>query len=101
MYYFKKVNTYITYVHENFISYLFFTNFNRLVLLICNFCYSPDVEFCGYVVPHPAEAKMNFRIQMKKGRAVDALKQGLEELIKVCDHVTDVFTTEMNSFKES
>ena len=24
---------------------------------------SPDVEFCGYSIPHPSEAKMNIRIQ--------------------------------------
>ena len=24
---------------------------------------SPDVEFCGYSIPHPAEPKMNLRIQ--------------------------------------
>jgi DNA-directed RNA polymerase I and III subunit RPAC2 len=25
--------------------------------------HSPDVEFCGYSIPHPSEAKMNLRIQ--------------------------------------
>jgi len=25
--------------------------------------YSPDVEFCGYSIPHPSEAVMNLRIQ--------------------------------------
>ncbi|EZF25817.1 hypothetical protein H112_01848 [Trichophyton rubrum D6] len=24
---------------------------------------NPDVEFCGYTMPHPSEAKMNLRIQ--------------------------------------
>lgn len=24
---------------------------------------SPDVEFCGYSIPHPSEPKMNVRIQ--------------------------------------
>lgn len=24
---------------------------------------SPDVELCGYSIPHPSEAKMNIRIQ--------------------------------------
>jgi hypothetical protein len=27
------------------------------------FAYSPDVEFCGYSIPHPSEAVMNLRIQ--------------------------------------
>lgn len=26
-------------------------------------CCSPGVEFCGYTIPHPSEAKMNLRIQ--------------------------------------
>jgi len=28
-------------------------------ILIC----SPDVEFCGYSIPHPSEPKLNMRIQ--------------------------------------
>lgn len=24
---------------------------------------SPNVDFCGYSLPHPSEAKMHFRIQ--------------------------------------
>jgi len=24
---------------------------------------NPEVEFCGYSIPHPSEAKMNIRIQ--------------------------------------
>jgi len=24
---------------------------------------SPDVEFCGYSIPHPSEPKLNLRIQ--------------------------------------
>ncbi|XP_019872830.1 probable DNA-directed RNA polymerases I and III subunit RPAC2 [Aethina tumida] len=57
----------------------------------------PDVEFCGYTVPHPAESKMHFRIQMHKGKAVDALKRGLEDLIKVCDITDQKF---VEAFKE-
>lgn len=30
-----------------------------LLKLLC----SPEVEFCGYSIPHPSEAKMNVRIQ--------------------------------------
>ena len=25
--------------------------------------FSPEVEFCGYSIPHPSEGKMNMRIQ--------------------------------------
>lgn len=34
---------------------------------------------------------MHLRIQMCKGRAVDALKRGLEDLVKMCDHTLEVF----------
>ena len=33
---------------------------NEVILILS--C-SPDVEFCGYSIPHPSEAKMNLRIQ--------------------------------------
>ncbi|CAH0561287.1 unnamed protein product [Brassicogethes aeneus] len=60
----------------------------------------PDVLFCGYTVPHPAESKMHFRIQMKKGKAVDALKRGLDDLIKVCDVTMEKFNEEFDNFNE-
>jgi DNA-directed RNA polymerase subunit L len=36
---------------------------------ISNHIYSPDVEFCGYSIPHPSEAVMNLRIQTWGERA--------------------------------
>lgn len=60
--------------------------------------FSNDVQFCGYTVPHPAESKMHFRIQMHEGRAVDALKRGLEDLVKVCDYTVEIFNEEMLAF---
>ncbi|KAJ8950850.1 hypothetical protein NQ318_011146 [Aromia moschata] len=57
----------------------------------------PDVQFCGYTVPHPAEAKMHFRIQMHKGKAVDALKRGLEDLVNVCDITLEKFENELQN----
>ncbi|GLV35632.1 RNA polymerase I and III subunit D [Carabus blaptoides fortunei] len=59
----------------------------------------PEVQFCGYTVPHPAESKMHFRIQMQKGRAVDILKRGLDDLVKMCDHTLELFTHEVDTFK--
>lgn len=58
-----------------------------------------DVEFCGYTVPHPAESKMHFRIQMRKGRAIDALRRGLTDLVKMCDCTIEKFNEELISFK--
>ncbi|XP_063986040.1 probable DNA-directed RNA polymerases I and III subunit RPAC2 [Diachasmimorpha longicaudata] len=61
----------------------------------------PDVQFCGYTVPHPSEAKMHFRIQMKRGRAVDALRQGLQDVEKLCDHTTKTFTRAWEAFQQT
>lgn len=60
--------------------------------------FSPDVNFCGYTVPHPADTKMHLRIQTSKNvRAVDALRRGLVDLEKVCDHT---ITTFENAYKD-
>ncbi|CAH1103892.1 unnamed protein product [Psylliodes chrysocephalus] len=57
----------------------------------------PEVQFCGYTVPHPAESKMHFRIQMHNGKAIDALKKGLEDLMQVCDVTLEKFNEELHS----
>ncbi|XP_035910800.1 probable DNA-directed RNA polymerases I and III subunit RPAC2 [Anopheles maculipalpis] len=62
---------------------------NVLKSIICKY---PDVNFCGYTVPHPAENKMHFRIQAAKSvRAIDILRRGLEDLERVCDHTIETF----------
>ncbi len=69
--------------------------------------YSPNVEFCGYSIPHPSEALMNIRIQtygqyncphfwhtsnyLPEGSAVEALEKGLNDLIVLCDIVAEKF----------
>lgn len=68
---------------------------SKFVLLF----FSPEVQFCGYTVPHPAESKMHFRIQLRTGRASDTLKRGLDDLVKMCDHTLEVFNTEVEAFK--
>jgi DNA-directed RNA polymerases I and III subunit RPAC2 len=66
---------------------------------------SPDVEFCGYSIPHPSEPKLNLRIQTygkhniqrwlmagEEGKtAVDALEKGLDDLMALCEVVEDKF----------
>ncbi|GFF57654.1 DNA-directed RNA polymerases I and III subunit RPAC2 [Aspergillus udagawae] len=60
---------------------------------------SPEVEFCGYTIPHPSEAKMNLRIQTYDSTtAVEALEKGLEALMDLCDVVTDKFTSARDAF---
>ncbi len=53
---------------------------------------SPDVEFCGYSVPHPSEAKIMLRIQCRQNPAIEALRLGLDELKRVCDVLMDKFS---------
>lgn len=71
---------------------------NALVCIICSY---PDIQFCGYTIPHPAESKMHLRIQMHKGRAVDALRKGLEDLVQLCDLTLEKFDEELQSFSSS
>ncbi|ODQ67536.1 RNA polymerase I and III subunit [Nadsonia fulvescens var. elongata DSM 6958] len=59
---------------------------------------NPEVEFCGYSIPHPSEPKMNIRIQTYgKISAIDALESGLDNLIDLCDVVEEKFIEQVNS----
>ncbi|KAM3163630.1 RPC19-like protein [Lachancea thermotolerans] len=54
---------------------------------------NPDVEFCGYSIPHPSETLLNLRIQTYgKFTAVEVLQKGLQDLMDLCDAVEDKFT---------
>ncbi|KAL6713079.1 RNA polymerase subunit AC19 [Lecanora helva] len=60
---------------------------------------NPEVEFCGYSIPHPSEAKMNIRIQTYEGTTVyDALEKGFDDLVDLCDVVIDKFTAARDDF---
>ncbi|KAL4988995.1 DNA-directed RNA polymerase I and III 14 KDA polypeptide [Aspergillus falconensis] len=60
---------------------------------------NPEVEFCGYTIPHPSESKMNVRIQTYDSTtAVEALEKGLDTLMDLCDVVTDKFTAARDVF---
>ncbi|XP_039284366.1 probable DNA-directed RNA polymerases I and III subunit RPAC2 [Nilaparvata lugens] len=59
----------------------------------------PDVTFCGYTVPHPAEIKMHLRIQTNGPRAVDVLQRGLSDLHKLCEFTQQLFKAAMSEYK--
>ncbi|KAK2188395.1 hypothetical protein NP493_133g02008 [Ridgeia piscesae] len=61
---------------------------------------NPQVDLCGYSVPHPSEKKINLRIQTRGTSATDVLKQGLSELTTVCDHILTTFETSVVYYKE-
>ncbi|KAL8658205.1 MAG: hypothetical protein Q9226_001173 [Calogaya cf. arnoldii] len=63
---------------------------------------NPEVELCGYSIPHPSEAKMNLRIQTYEGTTVyDALEKGFDDLMDLCDVVTMKFTDARDDFAAS
>lgn len=46
------------------------------------------VDFCGYSIPHPSEAKIHFRIQTRDGGdSLEIMKQGLKDLKDVSDSI--------------
>ncbi|PGH03907.1 DNA-directed RNA polymerase I and III subunit RPAC2 [Polytolypa hystricis UAMH7299] len=60
---------------------------------------NPEVEFCGYTIPHPSEAKMNLRIQTYDTTTVfEVLRKGLDDLMDLCDVVTEKFTVARDGF---
>lgn len=61
----------------------------------------PDVDYCGYSVPHPSEHKINLRIQTRTKPAMDILEKALGQLQKVCDHVLDTFKCSVKEFKNN
>jgi len=63
---------------------------------------NPDVEFCGYSIPHPSEAVLHLRIQTWDGvSASEVLRKGLEDLTDLCDVVMDKFTASRDEFNSS
>ncbi|KAK9723049.1 RNA polymerase subunit AC19 [Basidiobolus ranarum] len=56
---------------------------------------NPNVDYCGYTIPHPSEAKLNLRIQTADDTtAVEALQEGLDNLTDMCQHILDTFQGE-------
>lgn len=59
---------------------------------------NPEVEFCGYSIPHPSENLLNVRIQTYgEITAVEALQKGLKDLMDLCDVVESKFTEKIKS----
>ncbi|XP_071480449.1 DNA-directed RNA polymerases I and III subunit RPAC2-like [Diadema setosum] len=60
----------------------------------------PDVDFCGYSVPHPTENRINLRIQTKGSPAAAAFTRGLSNLSDVCDHIQETFKDSVQKYKD-
>ncbi len=75
----------VTFVFENEDHTL--GNSLRFVLLK-----NKKVEFCGYTIPHPSEAKMHLRLQcVPPHTAKDVLREALEMLEGMCHSVIGQF----------
>ncbi|GAB9469770.1 hypothetical protein Gpo141_00007038 [Globisporangium polare] len=60
---------------------------------------NPDVDFCGYTIPHPSEPKMHVRLQTRLGVPSDeALRSGLTDLRKVSSTISDAYRKELKAF---
>ncbi|RKF55478.1 DNA-directed RNA polymerases I and III subunit RPAC2 [Erysiphe neolycopersici] len=61
----------------------------------------PDVEFCGYSMPHPSENIVNIRIQTYEGTtAIQVLEKGFDDLMDLCDIVAEKFVEARQDFVE-
>jgi len=61
----------------------------------------PDVEFCGYSIPHPSENFMNLRLQVVEKNSNDVLKAGLKDLASVCDLIDSKFNDALKKFEKN
>ncbi|WOK95697.1 DNA-directed RNA polymerases I and III subunit RPAC2 isoform X1 [Canna indica] len=59
----------------------------------------PRVSFCGYSIPHPSDNKVNIRVQTTGDPASDVLKDGLQSLTVMCQHVRSTFNKSVDDFK--
>ena len=57
---------------------------------------NPEVDLCGYSIPHPSEDKLHLRIQGKTA-AIDILRKGLDDLIQVTEHAKSKFLEQMEA----
>lgn len=58
-----------------------------------------DVEFVGYSIPHPTQNEMNLRLQTVGRPAVEILSEGLDDLIGICDHLTNTWRKSVKEFR--
>ncbi|KAG8051262.1 hypothetical protein GUJ93_ZPchr0009g475 [Zizania palustris] len=61
----------------------------------------PRVAFCGYSIPHPADNKVNIRVQTTGDPAKDVLKDSLQDLMIMCQHVRGTFDNAVSDFRQN
>ncbi|KQJ88927.1 hypothetical protein BRADI_4g22120v3 [Brachypodium distachyon] len=61
----------------------------------------PRVAFCGYSIPHPADNKVNIRVQTTGDPAKDVMKDALQDLMVMGQHVRATFDKAVADFKSN
>lgn len=56
---------------------------------------NPDVEFCGYSIPHPSEDVMNIRVQTGGKPATEVFRKALQDLRRMSLHIRSTFQEEV------
>ncbi|KAI3939132.1 hypothetical protein MKX01_002000 [Papaver californicum] len=59
----------------------------------------PRVVFCGYSIPHPSDAQVNIRVQTTGDHAGVVLKDALQNLTAMCEHVRSTFGGAVKEYK--
>lgn len=52
---------------------------------------NPDVQFCGYSIPHPSDDKMNIRVQTNGKPAAELFRKALQDLRTMAKHIQSSF----------
>ncbi|XP_050387036.1 uncharacterized protein LOC126803295 isoform X1 [Argentina anserina] len=63
----------------------------------------PRTSFCGYSIPHPSDNRVNVRIQttVTGDPAKDVFKDACQDLMVMCQHVSNTFDKAVVNFKMS
>ncbi|KAL2608670.1 hypothetical protein R1flu_027243 [Riccia fluitans] len=59
----------------------------------------PRVAFVGYSIPHPSEERVNLRLQTTGPLARDVLKDALQDMMALNDHVRVKFEKAVEDYK--
>ncbi|MPC13912.1 DNA-directed RNA polymerases I and III subunit RPAC2-like [Portunus trituberculatus] len=62
---------------------------------------NPDVEFCGYTVPHPMERKIHVRVQTHSTPALQVLHKALKDLKKLNEEIREKIEVEVQRYKDT
>merc|ERR1719336_3288037 len=60
----------------------------------------PEVDFVAYSKPHPLNQSIQLRVQSKKTRSIDLLKEGCDLGVSMCDLLTEKYKAALKAFDD-